>query len=32
MEYEQHRGGMIQSVVTGPRIPGPKTTEAKKSV
>jgi len=30
MEYEQHRGGIVQSVVSGPRIPGLKTTKAKK--
>jgi hypothetical protein len=29
MEYEQHRSGVVQSVVSGPRIPGFKTTEAK---
>jgi hypothetical protein len=30
MEYEQHRGGVVQSVVSIPRIPGFKTTTANK--
>ena len=29
MEYEQHRGGIDQSVVSGPRIPGLRTTQTK---
>jgi hypothetical protein len=29
MEYELHRCGFVQSVVSGPRIPGFKITQAK---
>jgi hypothetical protein len=31
MKYEQHRGGVVQGEVSGPRIPGFKTTQANKS-